>query len=484
MSHLASVEYLLDGKYLRFLSPEETLFISALDGLGYGSWTASNASLIAEETFRFRDAYNVLRIQPLDASNISPGVTAFSVQHEPKVIPQSLIFDKLIFHTFIYPMAEIQASITLEDSNGVTISTEYITLPPMTWSLVKSPEMPVTKQTSAFRAFTKINFMADASLDHVHIAHPMLTNSYGFTDNQFLRECITYIPRFLVETDEAQEDPKFPMFRYMDVGLAYADRSYRQALDFAYRDIASGFRPDDTSTRSKLVDPVSADPRYLPWLSQFVGVTRKSSRAGATPWGNLPTTWEEIHLSIDPTPDITYPIDSINVDRAFLGATPEGLNPGDTVSISGTTNFNGQFIIVSISGNQVVLDPAISETDEYTGTMTLVDNSWFEIESFNTQDSNFVNAQRNLIITARTGHNAGTKQAIIDTLNEILLATKSYIYSIDPFNSPWVISIKTLTSETPGEVDGLPSQLILDQLASVKPMGFVVEHECVDSLDP
>ena len=482
MSHLLSVPVLMQDKYFVLLSREETLFISSPEATGYGSWQTTNASLVAEETFRFRDEYNTLRIQPLVAGNGPLGNTEFSVFHEPKIVESVLFGDKLAFHTFIHPLVEMEVSITVQDSNGLSVSSEYVTAPPSTWTLVRSTELPVTQQTQTLRAWATINFRSNSSLSHVHIAHPVLTNVYGFTENLFLRELVTYTPRFLVETDEAQENPKFPMFRLLDVGLSYADAAYKQAEEFRYRDIASGYNANDNTTKSTLVNPDVADSKYLPWLAQFVGVTRKSTRAGATPWGNLPITWDEIHTSIDPDADVTYTIDSINVDGAFLGATPSGFSEGDTVSITGTTNFNGQFLITSISSNFIVLEPAISATDEYTGTVTLVDTSWIEIESFNTIDSNYDDAQRNLISTARTGHNAGTKQAIIDTLEQILLGTKSYTYSVDPFNSPWVITIETLTSETPNGVDDVESEVVVAQLETVKPMGFTISHTCRASL--
>lgn len=471
----------MQDKYLVLLSREETLFISSPEATGYGSWQTTNASLVAEETFRFRDEYNTLRVQPLVAGNGLLGNTEFAIFHEQKIVDQSLVGDKLAFHAFIYPLAEMDISITVEDSNGLSVTSEYITAPPLTWTLVRSGELSVTQQTQTLRAFSTINFRSNSTLAHVHIAHPVLTNVYGFTENSFLRECVTYMPRFLVETDEAQELPKFPMFRLMDLGLSYADAAYKELEEFTYRDIASGYDPNDDLTKSTLVNPDVADSEYLPWLGQFVGVTRKSTRAGATPWGNLPTTWGEIHTSIDPDADVSYSIASIDVTGATLTATPSGFQEGDTVSVSGTTNFNGQFLITSIAGNDIVLEPAISATSESSGTVTLVDTSWIEIESFDTQGSNYDSAQRNLISTARTGHNAGTKQAIIDTLEQILLGTKFYNYSVDPFNNPWVIDVKTLTSETPGGITGSESQLVLDQLTSVKPMGFTIHHECVDA---
>lgn len=480
MSHLASVPELMQDKYFVLLSREETLFLSTPEATGYGSWAGTNASIVAEETFRYRNEYNTLRVQPLVAGTGAYGNTEFSLTHENKIVDPVLVGDRLACHVFVYPIVEMEVSIDVEDSNGLSTSTPYVSIPPLVWTLVKSDSIPVTEQTATLRAFATINFRSDTSLNHAHIAHPVLTNVYGFTDNLFLRECMSYIPRFLTETDEAQENPKFPMYRFMDLGVSYADVAYRQVEEFRYRDIASGYDATDDTTKSTLVDPEVAGLEYLPWLGQFVGVTRKTSRAGATPWGNLPETWEEIHTSIDPDADVTYYISSIGSAGASLTATPSGFSEGDTVSVAGTTNFNGQYQITSISGNEIVLDPVISEPDEFTGSVTLVDTSWLEIEFFDTQDSNYENAQRNLVSTARTGHNAGTKQAIIDTLEQVLLGTKWYSYEIDPFNSPWVISIQTLATETPGGVVGSESLLVMEQLETVKPMGFVIAHECVD----
>lgn len=483
MSHLVAADLLAGTKYSLLLSEEETLFLSSPETTGYGTWSPTNASLVPEETFRFRQAYTVLRVQPLVAGNGTGGSTEFSIEHEPKIVSQSLVGDKLALHVFVYPQTEMQVSLTLEDSNSVVAQSEYVTIPPQTWTLIKSAELAVTEQTQILRCTSSIHFRSNSSLNHLHVAHPILTNVYGFTENLFLRECLAFTPRFLIETDEAQENPKFPMFRFMDLGTAYADRAYRQIEDFRYRDISMGYDANDSSTWSKLVNVEVAEPDYLPWLGQFVGVTRKGARAGATPWGNLPTTWLEMHTSIDPDPELTFSISSIDSSGATLTATPTGLSIDDTVSISGTTNFNGQFRVSFISGSDITLDPAISAPAESTGTVTVVDSSWQEIESFDTQDSNFVAAQRTLIRTARTGHNAGTKQAIVDTLDEFLLGEQQYVYLVDHINEPWTIRIRTLTSETPSGVNGQPSIVLLDQLEPVRPMGFQIIHTCVDAFE-
>lgn len=479
MSHFAETAFLLGNRFSLLLSREETLFFSGPNQEAFGTWTGTNASLVAEETFRYLNEYNSLRVKPLSPANGPSGTTTFSITHENKVVPQTLVNDALVFHAFLYCLEETRVVIRLQDSNNVVVDSEELILPPLTWSLVKSEELDVTAQTQVLTARVTMNFtLPSGGNNHLHVAQPILTNSFGFTDNTFLRETINYLPRFLLEVDELQENPQFPMVRYMDVGLAYADRGYRQIESFRYRDISGGRNPSDPNTLSDLVDPLTADVDYLRWLGQFVGVTRTPARAGGTPWGNLPTTWDQIHTDIDSDADVTFFISSISSSGASLTATPTSINAGDVISVQGTTSYNGQYIVLSKTGNLLALDSIPTAPAETTGTITLVDNSWFEIESFDTQDSNYEQSQRNLITTQRTGLRAGTKQAIIDTLVETLLQTKQYLYGTNPVAFPWTIFIETLTSETPEGVNDVESAYLLSQLREVKPMGFTIHHRC------
>lgn len=472
----------LFGHYTQFLSAPEYEFTPT-----YGSWAPTNASLVVEKTFRFPESplpsgatYNTLRIQPLTASIDPNEWTEFSLVHSPKTIPSQFDGDSLAFFVHVYALNSISVSLSLETSLGEVQSTEYIDIPAMTWTLVRSKEIRIPFQTLAITAQATINFRTMGQLTHCHISHPALVNSYGFADNLFLRESFAILPDYLRLVDSEQQGLTYPMSRLMEVGLVYADRAFRQAQDFQYLDIASGFDANDLSTRSTLVDPTIADPKFLPWLGQFVGVRLLTSAAGTTPWGNLPEQWEQIHTDIDPEPDVTYFISAIGSSGASLTATPSGIFEGNTITVEGTNNFDGQYLVTSISGNQLVLEPSVNESDEFTGSVTLVDSNWIEIESFDTGDANFVAGRRTQISSARTGLNSGTKEAIESALQDLLTGTKWYEYSSDPFTKPWVITLKTLVTETPGGVIAEQSDYIVSKLYPVKPMGFVIEHECVD----
>jgi hypothetical protein len=479
MSHLQDVAYLLGDRFALLLSTEETLFFSGPDTISFGSWQGTNASLVAEETFRYQNEYNSLRVTPTSPGNGLNGSTSFSIQHSPKIVPKYLGEDEITFHAFVYPLSEVIVSVTVEDDSGNAITTDSVTLPPNFWHLVKSKPLPIQQQTAVLRCFASVSFTyAEGGNSHLHVSQPILTNYYGLADNLFLRETIAELPRYLLETDEQQVNPTFPMVRFMDVGLAYADRAFRQVDEFRYRDISSGVDYNIPSTLSELVNPETTQVDYLRWLGQFVGVTRTPARAGGTPWGFLPTTWEAIHTSIDPEPDVSYSINIISTGLITVGASPAGINEGDVISVSGTSSFDGQYQVTNINSNELTVEPSIVATTENTGQITLVDNSWTEIEFFDTRDANYEISQRNLITTQRTGFNAGTKQSIIDTLEQTLLYTKSYLYGTNSIQLPWRIYIETLVEETPEGVDGQESQYLLDQLEEVKPMGFSIRHTC------
>ena len=480
---------LFGGHYTQFLDDNEFRFVES-----YGSWAPTNASLLVEKTFRFPEkpfdpasTYSTLRVQPLVAET-PPTLTEFSITSETKTIPTSLGGDYLVGFVFVYSLVDIQLAVSI--TNGITTLTSmYVDIPSSTWILVRSDELLIPTGVTPTSGQMSILFRSPTGTSHCHIAHPVLTNSYGFTQNLFLRESFVQLPQYLVETDALQASPSQPLARLMDIGLAYADKGFRQADTFRYLDIAQGFDANDPTTRSTLVDPITAEPRFLPWLAQFVGARIETTTTSTTPWQNLPLTWEGIHEDIDPAADVTYSISSITRDgsgtvTAVVATTPSSLTVGDTVTIEGASTFNGQFELTSVNTGTSTLQWSQSGTSASgsTGTVTLVDSTWIEIETYNYTDSNLVAGRRGLVTTARTGHNAGTYQAMEDSISGLLSGTKTIKFVVDPVASPWTILVKTLTSETIDGVSNTESQILIGQLRAVKPLGFVVNHLCVDSL--
>lgn len=471
----------LNAHSINFLLEEDYLFTSTA-----GTWVATNASLAVERTRIFRDSYQTLRIQPL---SVSAPYTEVQITHQAPIIGSDYANDKMVGSAFIYPYAPLQVAIRINSSIPTQTDIVYVNCPALTWTLVRSAELEVPSNITNQNYYMTILFKSSGGLQHFHVGHPVLTNSYGFTQNRFLRETMMFMPQVLTEIDSQQTEPTFPMYRFMDVGLVYADSGYRQSIDFRYRDISEGYDETDDTTKSTLVDPDVAESEYLPWLAQFVGIQLPRIVGGSTPWGNLPPTWEQIMEDIDPVADVTYNISSVTRDgagtvTALLTTSPAGLQVGYVVSVRDTVGLDGQFelIDVDLGTNTVQWSQEGSSTTETVGNITLVDTSWLEIEAYNTADSNFLPKRRALVNEARTGHRAGTLGALENAAKVNLTGTKAVNIIVEPIESPWIIYVQTLTSETPSGVTGQPATPIVIELNKVRPMGFTVIHECVASL--
>jgi hypothetical protein len=394
MTASAEAGLLLGGLSRNFLDSDDQFFEDTV-----GSWTASNASTEINIAFRFRDTYHTLQINPTSTASIT-------LTHNPVSVGSEYGSDSITFFFHAYCAAKTTFAVTITGSDGST-DTRTVVANALQWTVIRGPEVevPVTQGSTSYTASIAISGHLGQA---VYFACPVMTNKYAMRGNRFLRYCMQYIPQVFIEKDYEQSFPNFPMLRILDLGTAYAAVGLEQSEAFKYLDIASGYDPDDDSTKSALVEPTVADPRFLAWLGQVVGVKLASSVGGTTPWGNLPTTW-----------------------TTFINA----------------------------------IDDAGDNDDNTT---------WEEIETYNPGDSNFVSGRRQQITTARLGHNAGTRDGIISSVETVLTGTKEVDLVIDPIGSPWTIRINTLTAETPSGANSDPQ--VLEVASESRPLGFVLTH--------
>lgn len=76
------------------------------------------------------------------------------------------------------------------------------------------------------------------------------------------------LPEFY-RTADAQQQPPFPLRRYLSLITDRLDEVNALLDRIDYRSPDEG---GDLGDSSDLTDPATADPRWLPWLAQFVGV--------------------------------------------------------------------------------------------------------------------------------------------------------------------------------------------------------------------
>lgn len=77
------------------------------------------------------------------------------------------------------------------------------------------------------------------------------------------------LPAYLRAADAEQAEPDYPLLRYLSLLGDQLDEVVTLVDRFDYRHVYEGGEPGDTSD---LVDPATADPAWLPWLAQLVGV--------------------------------------------------------------------------------------------------------------------------------------------------------------------------------------------------------------------
>jgi hypothetical protein len=86
--------------------------------------------------------------------------------------------------------------------------------------------------------------------------------------------------------------------------------------------------------------------------------------------------------------------------------------------------------------------------------------------------------------TAFFGRKAGSLEALRESVKYLLTGTKFLTIYKSYLGNPWHIKVYTITSETPGGVEGESSDVILGILKKVKPVGYEVFHESnVDGSD-
>lgn len=259
-------------------------------------------------------------------------------------------------------------------------------------------------------------------------------------DNGFLRLMLRTLPEYMLETDALLTSPDRPLTRFVDLVAASADDILTAVLAFDYISPVDGVVGYDRST---LVQPEYyptrnvAEPAWLPWLAQIVGVRPvfPMGSGSLTPWYRLEASyptwndWQDIDSATNPA----FPVVSLSrngttgVVTAVYGAQSAGSSytptVGDPVEVTGTTGFNGAFVLLSVNTGTSTLtwsDPGATASAGAAGTITYSDTSWSEIEGFDPSEFDSLAALRHLIRTAATGVRAGSAAAVVNAARAVL----------------------------------------------------------------
>lgn len=357
------------------------------------------------------------------------------------------------------------------------------------WSIIRGTPIDVP-ETTATHDFSMTIEISQHEQTTFYMSMFVAYMEYAFTRNSFLRECVTLMPSVLLQSDSEQTYPSFPMARMMDVGLGYAGLADQQRQHFRYRDIASGKDEDHVHSLSGLVEPTAVDDEYVPWLSQFTGVTLLGSSTSTTAWGSLPSTWSGIQSTVDDTDSEDMAIVSISRDGSGVvtatvaSSDAFGVQIGDEIKVFGTTDFNGTFTLTDVTtsspNSTLKWSDAGSVTTESSGSVTYLE--WSEIEIYDVATAGLFEYWRWQLQTDYNGYKAGTINSIKESAKYFLTDNKQCRVTDHYGGDRWAIHIETLTTETPGGTLGNPSDVVLGAVALTIPAGFIVTHACVSSL--
>jgi len=462
--------------------------VDQITGTTSGSWnvTSGNATLSIDFSMQpVADGdWNVLVVTPTDTNDIT--LTCSTVATETHDAGDSMSLSFQIKSTKDVTTTMVVA----RDKGAAPLSTSRTVVAPADrWTVLRSEPLFLPLDVVPYYITPTITFSNHQGAT-LYLYLPNIYPEYGFRRNTFLRETIQYMPDFLIRQDKAQTYPTYPLLRLMDVGSGYAALGFEQYKEFRFRDAEAGYR-GDAATSSHFINPDYAHEEYLPWLASATGNVLTGDSPTTTPWENFPTAWQDWLTEIDAGTPTQMSISSISNDGSGTVTVTTSsslagwLIAGVVVDIGGTTDYNGQFEVLSVSGGTNSFTYFDSSTNasssESSGTVDQVDNSWLEIEGY---DLVVANVQLFWRWQIRTRYNAmlsGTNEALEETIKFFLTNTKSV--RITPnYSGPFTIHVETLTAETRSGTTGTASDYILEAIELARPVGVLVTHECVASL--
>lgn len=464
------------GQTVSYINPSNSLFRET-----FGTWTFTNASVELEANEIVSRNYGSLLITPVSAG--SPVVLSLS-GIASKIEDAG---DTFQFHCRVKSSTGLTVTVSTSESEGGSSVRETDTATNL-WNICRSERVVIPDVGETVLISVEISVDGHNG-SPFYFTMPFLFASFAIFRDPFMSEVFLNLPEFLREADlehaEIHDLPDYPLARVIELTTPLAGDAVRDFYFFEYLDVAGGKIEGDTETLSTLVDPDGANLEYLPWLSQFAGVILDNPAEGTTPWGNLPTTWTEMQESIDPSANPVFTPTSMvratNEVTADIGV--HSIQVGEWIEVEGSTattdSFNGGFEVIAVGGTDITWAQTGADESALTyGTITLLDTEWEEIEAYDPSLGGLEDYLRWQVKYAYNGINAGTRQALVDSVSRELTGDKVVTVTYRYLDDPWQVLVRTKTSETPGGSTGSSSLVIENYIRKVKPAGYKVIHEC------
>ena len=291
------------------------------------------------------------------------------------------------------------------------------------WYVFRSDQIIPVSEVGTTGMTIHVTFTPNVVGETIYFTLPVLCQNYEFVSkNKILSKVAQNLPEVFLNIDYEQTGGiELPFLRLLDVFTNGLDYSYQQMGRYAYLDIAQGFKDDDDTTKSTLVNSDVADFATLVWLCKFTGTK--------------PVTRYESSLDTVTTPFV-------------LGDDISGgslLDSEDGLLLTSYTQLN---------------PPVLTLAQQIALLRWQIDYGYY-------------------------GINSGTLPAVVEAAKRQLIGSQSLVVEYDFDTEPWVVNIFSEWDETYGsygiEDVGNSSALVLSAVEYARPLGIKVNHIMTDN---
>ena len=318
---------------------------------------------------------------------------------------------------------------------------------------------------------------------------------YEVPDNGFMRLLRRNIPQYMDLLDAEQENPSYPMLRFLNLIAATANRMLNASIGFDYVPASDGIEGFERCTllepRFYSTNDIAEEP-WLKWVAYATATTPYVSTllgGVATPWfalealgsdpitwaelealGSAPITWAELAvLEESPLPSVSLLTEAIrSKGTGILAGTKEGLRRAARLVLTDGESFD-EPCSITVAGNVVtaVIDKVVSNTAALAAS---------GVNLYETGIPDLDNDYSTAPVTYSTsGGKTTLTWTATETIDDIVQPIFAYItdrrVEIETGATIWDVIIKTSPSQTPSDT------LVLDVAEKAKAAGVKLDHQ-------
>lgn len=241
------------------------------------AWSCDGGSVFIDSDNPYASSHYVLEIAP---SSNAPVV--ISIALDPFLETEDLNSIFVFTGVFYSGQKNISVSARMFSTWDPPTSESGIpvTIQASSWKAVRSNQFtPSTPQGVSPNYYNLEITISNHNTSRIRMSTPNLVNDSAWLANPVINSMRQYIPAFYAEYDALQENPRYPMFRFIDVLTdAIADTMFLYSDWFEYeeRELPAGITKSDSRMLSKLTNPSVVREKNRQWLAQFSGAKTRN----------------------------------------------------------------------------------------------------------------------------------------------------------------------------------------------------------------